>query len=888
MRRQRFRFATASAALSTALCVTLASCGGSDTPAGPDPAIVTAVSIDQPTVALTAIGETATLVAIARNASNTTVTAATFSWTTSAPTVATVSNGLITSVGVGTTTITVTASPTASGSTVSAQATVTVSQVPTTMSLSPTTATVAPGASQALAVTVSDARGIAIPNPSVAWNTSAPAIAAVNTAGVVSGVAVGSATITATLGALVRTAEITVAYPDLVLARDTTLSGSHTFRTLSIPANFTLTASGALVLRSTGLISIAGTITGSCVPVDIGSDTALVINGGRIQNGCATGTGGDLRVAATGELLLTNATLTSSGDISLTNDPTLTEAAFPAVHGATAMRASTRLGGVPFTRLENSTIRYHGGGTGPDPAANGANGTNGGNGANGRRVRMLLNGNAIFAGSTLLWAQDGGNGGTGTNTASTTLSVTGGSGGSGGDIRVFIGGTLTYSGASNALRSGRGGHGGAATATTTQNAGLPAGPAATATGGIGGAPGLIDVRATGGIAGGSALTLEVPRGGDGGNATATAANGVDALVAGPNAPAQPGGTATATGGRGGSTPAARLSASGVTGGAPTVAVAGGGAGGHAEAFSGDGGRGAKPQKAGAAGGAIVATAGAGGDSRLRNLADVLVGAGGNGGNGAWLGGNGGAGWNDCQAGELEVGGNGGAGGSATGARGTGGTGGAGLAGQNGTTRFATVGNGGRGGDGAPPGTPGAAGANGVAGAIGMTTAPIFQPGGNGTDCSPVPPPPAIRLRVAGIQNSGGVVSAGTQSVPVEVDGQVRGTMPVQFTPPTFVGSNPDRIGLNTGGSIEIKTGQAQVDGAPYPITRAEFCLVNAPTVSPSNPVVVRKLDANGATVKTTNLTSPTQCYDDQSLGWFAIYIAATLGGLDLRDFIFRP
>ncbi len=870
------------ALISALISITLAGCGGGgDTPAGPDPAIVTSVALDQTTVSLTSVGATTTLAATARNASGTLVTAASYSWATSEPSVATVSNGLITSVGTGTAVVTVTASPSASGATVTAQATVTVTQEPATMTLTPTTATIVRGATQALTVAVADARGVAIPAPTVAWTTSAPSITTVSTAGVVTGVAVGSATVTATLGTLVRTAAITVVHPDLVLTRDTILSGNYTFRTLTIPADRTLTASGPLVIRSTGLTSIAGTITGSCVSVDIGSDTALVVNGGQVQNGCAAGTGGDLRLAASGELLLINATITSSGDISLTNDSTLTEGAFP------ALRAPSQPGGIPFARLENSTIRYHGGGTGPSPATDGSNGTNGGNGANGRRVRMLLNGNANFAGGTLLWAQDAGNGGTGTNTSNTNLSVTGGNGGIGGDIRVFIAGTLTYSGANNTVRSGRGGNGGAATATTTQNAALGAAPSATATGGTGGAPGLIDVRALGGIAGAGALTLEVPKGGDGGPGTATAANGVDALVAGANSPAQPGGSATATGGVGGSTPDARLSASGVTGGAPTVAVAGGGAGGNAQAVAGDGGRGAKPQKAGAIGGTIVATGGAGGDSRLRNLANVLVGAGGNGGNGAWIGGNGGAGWNDCQVNQLEAGGAGGAGGAASGTRGVGGSGAAGLNGTSGTTSFATVGNGGRGGDGAPPGTPGAAGGNGVAGAIGMTTAPIFQPGADGINCTP-PVPPQIFLRIGGIQNNNGVVDGGTQNVPVEVDGVVRGFLPILFTPPTFVGSNPARIGLGTGGSITLRTAQAQVDGQSYPINRASFCLVNAPTVSPSNPVVVRKLDANGGTISTTNLTSPNQCYDDFSLNWFALYVAATLGGLDLRDFLFKP
>jgi hypothetical protein len=206
---------------------------------------------------------------------------------------------------------------------------------------------------------------------------------------------------------------------------------------------------------------------------------------------------------------------------------------------------------------------------------------------------------------------------------------------------------------------------------------------------------------------------------------------------------------------------------------------------------------------------------------------------------------------------------------------------------NGTSRVQTVGNGGRGGDGAPKGTRGGAGANGVVGPIDVTVAPVFQPGGEGTDCTP-PQPQQVFLRIPSITNSGGVVASGTQSVALEVNNEARGTIPVVFTAPTFVGSSPNRIGIGAGGSVILRTGEATVDGTPYDVGRVQACLVNAPTVSPSNPVVVQKRDANNAVVSTTNLTAPSACYDsnNDSFNWFAIYFAATAGGLDLRDFVF--
>ncbi|MFI5244832.1 MAG: Ig-like domain-containing protein, partial [Gemmatimonadales bacterium] len=73
------------------------------------------------------------------------------------------------------------------------------------------TATIAlPGGSTQLIATVRDSSGKLIPNPPVAWQSSAPLIATVNSTGLVTGIAVGSAAITATIDAQAALATITV------------------------------------------------------------------------------------------------------------------------------------------------------------------------------------------------------------------------------------------------------------------------------------------------------------------------------------------------------------------------------------------------------------------------------------------------------------------------------------------------------------------------------------------------------------------------------------------------------------------------------------------------------------------------------------------------------
>jgi hypothetical protein len=120
----------------------------------------------------------------------------TSTFASSAPTVATVSGaGVVTAVKAGVATIT--ARYPATGQT--ATATITVPQPPlVSISVTPATATVATGATQALTVTAtySDASTATLTS-GVTFATSNPAVATVNAAGVVAGIAVGTATITA-------------------------------------------------------------------------------------------------------------------------------------------------------------------------------------------------------------------------------------------------------------------------------------------------------------------------------------------------------------------------------------------------------------------------------------------------------------------------------------------------------------------------------------------------------------------------------------------------------------------------------------------------------------------------------------------------------------------
>lgn len=188
------------AAAAACLAFTVAACGGDgDSPSAPDngggnPKPVSSVSVT-PATASVVIGRTTQLNAVARDAAGNVLSGRAITWTASASAVATVdANGVVTGVAAGTANI----AATIEGK--SGQAAITVSLVPVaTVTVTPNAPSVKVGATATLAATVKDDQGNVLTGRAVAWSSSAPAIATVDGAsGVLTGVAAGTTTITAT------------------------------------------------------------------------------------------------------------------------------------------------------------------------------------------------------------------------------------------------------------------------------------------------------------------------------------------------------------------------------------------------------------------------------------------------------------------------------------------------------------------------------------------------------------------------------------------------------------------------------------------------------------------------------------------------------------------
>ena len=184
-------------------------CGGDSATAPvepPDPPRPTTVTVSPATDELTALGQAIQLMAAVRDQYARVVGGATVTWTSSASSVATVdASGLVTAAGNGTVTIT------ASAGSASGSAVVTVTQSVESVEVSPSVDELTVlGATVQLTPEAFDRNGHAVAGAEFSWESSDVAVATVDAGGLVTGVAEGVATITASAGEASGSAVVTV------------------------------------------------------------------------------------------------------------------------------------------------------------------------------------------------------------------------------------------------------------------------------------------------------------------------------------------------------------------------------------------------------------------------------------------------------------------------------------------------------------------------------------------------------------------------------------------------------------------------------------------------------------------------------------------------------
>ena len=241
-----------------------------------------------PGTASLVVGDAVALVATPKDASGTVLTDRTVTWSSSAPGVATVSStGVVAGVAPGSATITATSEG------VSATATVVVSLVPVgSVAVLPSTASVTAGQTVALSATVRDTAGRVVTDRIVSWTSSDTHVAIVSATGVVTGVAAGTAVITASSEGKSGTSTITVVAPAI---ESVTLAPSSD--TVQVGDNVTLTAT---VKDVTGAVVTDRSVTWASSNVAVATvSTGGIVTGRSAGTAVITATSGGRSGSAT-------------------------------------------------------------------------------------------------------------------------------------------------------------------------------------------------------------------------------------------------------------------------------------------------------------------------------------------------------------------------------------------------------------------------------------------------------------------------------------------------------------------------------------------------------------------------------------------------------------
>src|SRR2546428_829023 len=243
-----------------------------------------------PASANMSVGGTTQLSATPKDAAGNVLAGRLVTWTSSSSAIATVSaGGLVSGAAVGSATITAT-SEGQSGS-----ATVTVANLPVASVLvSPTAPNAYVGGSVQLTATPKDANGNPLSGRAVSWTTSNSAVATVSAGGLVTGLVVGSATITATSEGQSGTAAVTVS---TVPVASVVVS----------PASANMSVGGTTQLSATPKDAAGNVLAGRLVTWTSSSSAIATVSAGGLVSGAAVGSA---TITATSEGQSASATIT--------------------------------------------------------------------------------------------------------------------------------------------------------------------------------------------------------------------------------------------------------------------------------------------------------------------------------------------------------------------------------------------------------------------------------------------------------------------------------------------------------------------------------------------------------------------------------------------------
>ena len=195
------------------------------------------------------LGQTQQLTATPKDANGVALAGRSVTWSSSSASVASVSNtGLVRAIAIGATTITATSE----GRTATATVTVIVPAAVSTITVAPGTASIGVGRTQQLTATLKDANGNTLVGRTVAWSTSGANIASVSANALVTGLAPGTVTITATSEGRSGTATVVVSIDPNGLALGQSLTGLSSAMKFNLYTVNVPTGTTRLVVRVSG------------------------------------------------------------------------------------------------------------------------------------------------------------------------------------------------------------------------------------------------------------------------------------------------------------------------------------------------------------------------------------------------------------------------------------------------------------------------------------------------------------------------------------------------------------------------------------------------------------------------------------------------------------
>src|SRR2546428_699411 len=247
-----------------------------------------------PASATVQAGQTVQLAATPKDANGNPLSGRAIGWSSSNTAVATVNaSGLVTGVAAGAATITATSEGKSGGSAI----TVNPVAVPVvSVAVTPASATLPAGQTMQLAATPKDANGNPLSGRAVGWSSSNTAVATVNAGGLVTSVAAGSATITATSEGQSGTAAITVTAVPVASVAVT-------------PAAASLQTGGTVQLTAIPKDANGNPLTGRSVAWTSSNGAAATVSAGGLVTAVATGS---TTISATSEGQSGSASITVS------------------------------------------------------------------------------------------------------------------------------------------------------------------------------------------------------------------------------------------------------------------------------------------------------------------------------------------------------------------------------------------------------------------------------------------------------------------------------------------------------------------------------------------------------------------------------------------------